>query len=330
MNIIRTSKWDEECRFELKPSDQHIKMLLKNVGFIKGFNDGHGIDAFIKLSKKPQAVYIDFDYESKNLVAYHQPELTALEISSGCFRLEYAINSIALYHSFKKNNQYKNGKFGHLYRPLLVDANGFSSWCNWTKEKAGIFRLWLDETFLKIAKYPMTIMPVGDTFGNTTLPTGGSESGDFGNSSASSDSYTATGTGTSMSLYADSGTSGTIQLGIYTISGSTGTKIGNTGDSPTISAAAWYTINFGVQPTFNGANYYFFWQPSANDMEVWYDATPDANFGYQYSVAYGTWDNNPTVFTSGAKRQYGIYCTYTPSVAGGPKSFIPLGFIHGR
>lgn len=57
---MKITKWGD-CQIKLKPSDPQTKMLFKKTGFIEGFNEGSGIDAYINLPKldiaKTQARY---------------------------------------------------------------------------------------------------------------------------------------------------------------------------------------------------------------------------------------------------------------------------------
>ena len=69
-----------------------------------------------------------------------------------------ALGSYAVYWK-RKNNQYRTGKFCHIYRPKIIDATGRWIWgdLDWDGEA-----LWItvDESWLKRARYPVTVDPV--------------------------------------------------------------------------------------------------------------------------------------------------------------------------
>jgi len=58
---------------------------------------------------------------------WYQPALTQEEIDNGAEMPENVKGSYAVYWK-KRNNQYKMGKFCHIYRPRLFDANGSWKW----------------------------------------------------------------------------------------------------------------------------------------------------------------------------------------------------------
>lgn len=80
--------------------------------------------------------------------------------------------SYAVYHKTKKHNQYLTGKFGHIYRPRVVDTNGkFLCWAD-IKIENNQYILTVAQSVLDTAKYPILF---NDDFGQTSA--GGSEAG---------------------------------------------------------------------------------------------------------------------------------------------------------
>lgn len=84
-------------------------------------------------------------------------------------RPENTINSYAVYWN-KQNNQYKTGKFCHIYRAELIDANGDRCWCDMdidpiTKKMKVI----MEGSWLDAAVYPVILDPVlgYDTYGSS-------------------------------------------------------------------------------------------------------------------------------------------------------------------
>jgi hypothetical protein len=185
--------WNDECRLWLKPeitfgtiekslvtnqlitTDSKIGMSFKGVDIKQGFNDGGGLDILLTLYEKPPFTSIPFAFDTTKLVILHQPELTQVEIDRGCTRPDYVINSLAIYHSIRGSMhtgsdavKFKTCKFGHIYRMQMVDAKGNKAWANWSAPKNGLAYLDLDEKLLTDGVYPITIQPVGDTFGYTS------------------------------------------------------------------------------------------------------------------------------------------------------------------
>jgi len=103
---------------------------------------------------------------------------------------ENVIGSYAVYHATKKNNcvggkEYKTGKFCHIYRPHITDADGNETWGELEiDEEAGILTVVVPESFLDNAVYPVVVDP---TFGYTTA--GGSNAQLFSTSYGSITRY---------------------------------------------------------------------------------------------------------------------------------------------
>lgn len=98
--------------------------------------DTGGYEMDVTLLVKPASPVIPVTLNvPKNLDFFYQPPLTAEEIADGCTRPDKVVGSYALYHqtmagdytAFGLDN-YKAGKFGHIYRPWLLDANGQGVW----------------------------------------------------------------------------------------------------------------------------------------------------------------------------------------------------------
>ena len=312
-------EWDS--KFQLKPSDKTIHVIEKPTGLVDGFNEGKGIDEFINLSKS--CFYIDFDYDYKNIEAFHQPELSFRDKIDNIHRPDYVINSIAFYHSSKRNNEYKTGKIGHLYRPMMVDANGYSTWCDWTIERLGIIRLWLDKTFLKIGTSPFRIMPVGDTFGYTSTPSSDCTGGD-GTYLAAGETYTCSaGTGVSITICAQASAGTTkAKMAVYKDDDTLLTN-GASAEITNITAKTTYTANFSSAPTLaSGTNYRLVMVTDATTTYFWFDTAGSA-YKY-YWGSYATFPATPIAAWSGTggARRFGIYCTYTSSAS--PKVIRPV------
>lgn len=91
------------------------------------------------------------------------------DIDGGGIRKPDVQGSYAVYHKSKVHNQYKTGKFCHIYRPKFIDIDGKEEWAD-IEIKDGIYKVTIPYEFLNIAKYPIK---VNDTYGNTSV--GGTE-----------------------------------------------------------------------------------------------------------------------------------------------------------
>lgn len=322
-SVTETVKLDS-----LEAGNSTIKFLWKATPVITDFNERGGIDIILTLLKKPAVPYIDFGYDATKLIPYHQPELTQAEIDEGAIRPDHVINSIAWYHNTKgglvtpddTKKYITTGKAGHTYRMLATDAKGNKTWTNWTLELGNISRLNLDKVWLNKATYPVTIAPVGDTFGYTSLGASDTSTYDGIWSSINEYSPAANGTATGMSVGAFSSHSSAtgIKLGLYTGSGFVDLAGGQeaVGSIPASASKDWYSANFGSSYNIFSASAYwvaFIAESSSSEMEVCYDDT-DVDRRYTVGSSYATGLDDPATWTSSTSdRTWSIYCTYTPS-----------------
>jgi len=309
--MIKVSKWNESV-FSITPSNPRIKMRLKKTGLVKGFNDGQGVDAFITLDKP--IPYIDFNYDYKNVAAYHQPELTALEKVRE-HRPEHVINSVAFYHPTKRNNEYKTGKIGHLYNDLLVDARGLCSWNAWTVEKHGILRKWLDQTFLRIGTPPFRIVPVGDTFGSEVKGGGTQtiESYTYGIVSACSGAGTVTKLSACLvvtteahkctpAIYDNASPSNPIANGTVT-------------EQDIAVSDDWVDFTFASAPTVSATDYILTVSGEATNGAISVYGDTGTATRYYESITYPTLHTDVTWDGSSANKMLSIHVDYTSSSA---------------
>jgi hypothetical protein len=132
----------------------------------------------IRLKERPATNRIDFTLNTKGVCFLYQPALTKDEIAEGCFQLENAAGSYAIYTSEPRVNRvggklYRAGKVGHIFRPRLVDAAGAEVWGELSIDaKAGLLTVTIPQDFLDKATYPIR-HAAGLTIGYTTAGTGG-------------------------------------------------------------------------------------------------------------------------------------------------------------
>lgn len=296
-----------------------------------GFNDRGGMDWVIVLKKKPAINYLNFDYDHTLLDAFHQPALTAQEIAEGAVRPDYVVNSIAFYMSDRNGmnrgqpeaDEFRCGKLGHLYRMRLQDALGNLSWADWSLEGTSQIRLSADPAWLNVATYPVTIMPVGDTFGYTTA--GGSYTS-LGISNALGALFTSptnVSTIDSLTFYGSrNAASGTANVkGLRVLHSSLNIDTNGVGNPVAASTTpSWWTSNFGTPGGASSTDYILGIITDAGTR--FYCDAGDTNQGHLDTTNdYTTPQNLGGIAHNNNK--YSIYATYTPSDG----AFIPKVFF---
>ena len=284
--------------------DRPYRSILKRTGLVPGFNEGAGFDLRLVLKSRPEHNYIDFNYDAHLANAFHQPELTSLE-KVNHIRPDHVINSIAF---FDPTRDYKP-KIGHLYR---MKANGH--WCDWTVEKFGRLRLWLDEALLKTAKYPLYIYPVADTFGYTTA--GASASTLVTNSIVGTWPWYPNHSGivVSMEFYGNTSANGTnAQMAIYSNNQITGIRQANTVSVPCTTTPQWWTANVTVGGQIAaGSNYVLCLSFDASYAYQYYDLASGYGIITQLGTTFGTWPTSILwFFYRTDTAAYSIYANYT-------------------
>ena len=324
---LTIEKWESRGQLTLEQPWRH---RLVSTGFVPNFNEGSGLDLTLFLDSCPRG-YLDFAFESQYLVACPQPELTARE-HSFCYRPDWVVNSVAFYHPQKRNNEYGTGKIGHLYRHKLWDSAGHWTWTNWTVERFGLLRLWLDKTFLRLGTPPFAIRPVGDTFGYTTAGASGSTVAGSGANLTMHGAITYTpnpGVATNMNLNCGfTGSACLAQGGMYS---GTAKLLNGTTQSGNVTtdytSRSWVAMTFVVNPTLLAVPYWLCWQSNAQ-IQVSYDANAVIN-DVQYdnnSNTFPSWANMAAWINAGDGHwQISIYSTYTGTAT--DVQAIPLGLF---
>jgi len=186
---INASKWNDEAWLNINHpdvvqsekeefGDDKIKLKIGKKTHRYYVKDGK-LEYEIEFESRPDknTIALDLDFPD-GLMFWYQSELTQEEIDGRCERPENVVGSYAVYWK-KRNNKYKTGKFCHIYRPKLIDADGNWIWVDIeVKNKKLVF--YFDEIWLDNAKYPVVLDPVlgYDTAGassrgnNTTINRG--------------------------------------------------------------------------------------------------------------------------------------------------------------
>lgn len=189
---IHSSKWNGECFLEIKYtkdkvtdeiekfSGDKIELELGNLTH-KYYVVGKSLEYEIVLKTKPSSNKLEFDIDfPEGLRFTYQPPLhpdhpTWLKKKKNgkvatIRRPENVVGSYAVYWN-KRNNQYKTGKFCHIYRPKVIDDSGDWMWAELAidsdKKKLTIT---IDKEWLDGADYPVKIDPnLGyDSIGGST------------------------------------------------------------------------------------------------------------------------------------------------------------------
>lgn len=178
---INASKWDDEAFLNINFQsitvnnetpiflDNKIEITAGDITFISYPLSEKVLEIGIRLGKpilltelRLLLVYSD------GLKFCPQGELTAEQIKDGCIRPPNVVGSLAVYWK-EKNNQYKTGKFCHMYRWECIDADGKKEWCDPLRVENDELVIGLPVAWLQTAKYPVTIMGAGDTLGYSTV-----------------------------------------------------------------------------------------------------------------------------------------------------------------
>jgi len=185
---IKMERWDNEVNFSIRLitdkkntatltnkkiewNGDNIGLEWFNVDANKEYPEGAYKFEYI-INSKPLSNHVEFSITSKGLNFYKQLPLTQVQIDNGWKRPENVINSYAIYCADKKTNFengkiYRSGKFGHIFRPRIIDSDG-----NWTWGDLDIdvqnktYIVTIPQTFLDTAVYPIRS---NDTFGYTSI-----------------------------------------------------------------------------------------------------------------------------------------------------------------
>lgn len=189
---IKIKRWDNEVNFSVGVISAHAGTDQKPTDKVE-WDDGHGTkarfyekegDEFefeIELASKPASNILHLSIETKGLDFFYQPELTEeekeIDPETGIpkhMRPENVVGSYAAYHStatgnIVDGNNYRAGKFAHIYRPYATDSNGWRVWCDMHIDKD--MKITIPQDFIYKAVYPIIVDP---TFGCDPEIPGGS------------------------------------------------------------------------------------------------------------------------------------------------------------
>lgn len=289
------------------------------------FEDG-GYEINIVLNSKPASNVFNFSIDGADqLDFFYQPPLTDKDIGEGAQQPENVTGSYAVYYKAHANHvegqtNYATGKAYHIFRPLVTDAKGQSTWADLSYLNA-VLSVTVPQSFLDNATYPVTIDP---TFGNTSIG---------GTSSTASTFDDIEGTHA-----VNPGASGTLSTVSYYLSktiGNTDTQGGVYDSSPNLvqhgntvtvtNASAQWWDSTGLSSAITAQNYYvaFFCDCSAGNVNYFYDTVGAATRVSYNGGTYPTW-TTPGVPTGSSGRKISIYATYTSASVATPHSTTKL------
>ena len=325
---INALKWGNEAWVNLNPSwfavgkssvcDFTDRVAAAQVGdvLIKTWALNQSVLEYaVVFSSVPAQENIEMDIlQSSGLDWWFQGELTEDDIKEGCVRPDRVVGSYALYFN-KSCNDYRTGKFAHLFRWECIAADGQKAWCGHLYKDGNKLIIPLPVDWLKKAKYPVICMGAGDTFGFTSV--GGTATSLLaeGVGRGTYASPASNGTVKSVAFWTTSGTRN-YKVALYTAAGDL-VSAQNTGVMGT--ADAWNTMSVPDAAISSGTTYISLCKRD-NTTYLYYDELV-GGAGYA-SNAYST-DWPATLSFTNTDRKYSIYANYEP--AAGTK--VPV-FMH--
>lgn len=247
---------------------------------------------------------------------YPQATLTREEEAAGDILPENVPGGFAVYYRKRgailnargEGKNYGTGKFCHVYRPKVTDANGKWVWCNLEYDaKTGTLSKIMPLEFLKSATYPI----VDDiTFGYQSVGAGTGTG--FGGYVKAFGPIASGGSGTfTVELWWYTPATGNVTVGLYGMSGNSARTLVCQTASVAASAGSWFHATAG-QATLTNANYAIGSNGSA-DYRARYDSTGNQYMTYEAQTYSG--GNLLTSLTAAGSALYRTYSCYAVCVA---------------
>lgn len=347
--VVVFNKWDRQVRLGLEydgfKASGDRQLFTNRVEWKTAKEEMHAyptaegdFEIDIILNEKPTTNIFTFTVHGyEDLDFFYQPERTQEEIDRGVNRPPEVVGSYAVYHKTLKDyrpllsqaeieagflsTNYSTGKVAHIYRPLVIDADGTEIWGEllYTEGKLSVR---VDQTYLDKATYPVRIDP---TIGHAVV----------GGSSLTSDNVAGTpvfikanSAITGMSFYRSQSTTNTVARGaIYNASANLPTtKLYESDDEVTITTTpGWFSVTMSDTVATDGTYFLASWaEASAGDNLFYFDIIPIAGFQEDNFGTYPTWDSpfpSPTVLND----RFSIYATYSCSAYPCTEVFITPG-----
>jgi len=306
--------------YPVEPRIEYLTVGKNTYEFLQ--NELGGFEFEVVLKQRPPIDVWTFQIETKGLDFYYQPPLENYTWEDGdgdgeadTFRPENVVGSYAVYHESKRNNNFKTGKAFHIYRPLLIDADGAEAWGELNiDEKQGTLTISLPSDFLNSAKYPVIVDP---SFGYDTV--GGTTSWARDSILATNFTSPESGTATSITAYtwAFSATYyGDAKTALYLSS-----DLSYIQTTETIyvdwTSGAWTTFQLDdPDPSVSNTNYRLAWWTAEDYIYHKYDnGAPSGKMIRDTSRVMNGWPD-PIIADISYTRIMSIYCNYTTGAGG--------------
>lgn len=162
-NIVETTlPWKDQSGIKVKydmgePSVAEKLVDKRDVQAFFKVKNPEEFEFGLSIRKKQKNSTFCYDIDTKDYDWFKQPPLTQEEIDEGAFRPENVVNSFAVYHKTKKNNEYETGKAFHRYRAEAVDASGNRIWATDSNIVGNKVCDEFDTDWFNSADYPVTI-----------------------------------------------------------------------------------------------------------------------------------------------------------------------------
>jgi len=289
------------------------------------YDEGYEYEVILK--EQPLSNVFTFKIDTENLVFYYQPPLNEEIMEKGwtvnethafdengilrSYRPENVVSSYAVYHSSKRDNEYKTGKAFHIFRPEAIDSKGNRVWCDLNIDvNNSILTITVPILFLHTLNYPIILDP---SVGYTTK--GGSSNECKNYIYYCNATLSETGTIQNITVYLNDfgGIDANISYAIYNSTGSFSTKTVEFELTGLIND--WKTLDITSPPTLSAQNIRLalWW---SDWVKYFYDAGSLNQVGKLARVYdYSSWPD-PVDFAQGFENvTISIYANYT--VTGG-------------
>jgi len=211
-----------------------------------------------------------FPIETDNLEFYYQPPLDQeLNVSEYDFvnethaikdgivvneRPENVVGSYAAYSTTKRDNEYQTGKICHIYRPLLVDAVGQTSW-GWMNITGNTFTIGWNSSWVAGCVFPLTIDPTFgyETMGNTKWTLGSDDLGGYGFTSPSASGIVVT----QISVACNASATTKLSKAVIVLNSTLAIVANSVSGAVTVSTTRqWWNYTFTTNPVLSGNTLY--------------------------------------------------------------------------
>ncbi len=337
---INASKWSDECWLNIKHPDVINTEIEQFTNGKIEFSVGNNIHRYyvdkdgrleyeIELKTKPMLNVIELDLTFPDGLMFCYQDTLENEYKKNSknhptledyllhnTRPENVVGSYAVYWK-KRNNQYKTGKFCHIYRPIATDALNSSEWLDlFIDSETKKLRITIPQKWLDEAKYPVIIDP---TLGYDTV--GGSNYGAADLLAGCEDDTD--GSGGTVSLYhialAAVGSSTGLKLAIAESNGSGDFSVQDVVDQVVGAASVSDDVQIAAQGAVLVASspYALLFIVEDAGTKIKYDDIGANSSYYAFGKTYADEFVDPTAagYSSDSWR-YSIWADYAPAAAG--------------